>query len=242
VLFNDTFNTYSTPQVARAASELLAAAGFTTVLPGHRCCGRPMLSKGLLDEARVAARDTLDRLAPFAAQGVPIVGLEPSCLSALCDDYLYLLPQDPRVSQVAEQVLSLEEFIGREAAEGELELAGGLASVVLHGHCHQKALTGTGPARRALELIPGTDVGEVDSGCCGMAGSFGYETEHYDISLAMAEDRLLPAIRGSDAGAMWVAAGASCRQQIEHGTGRRALHPAEVLRDALIDRAGSAGG
>ena len=130
VLFNDTFNTYSTPRVARAASDLLTSAGFEVVLPGHRCCGRPMLSKGLVDEARHAARDTLERLAPFAAAGVPIVGLEPSCLSALRDDYLYLLPGDRRVDLVAEHALTFEEFVAerRTAGDLDLEFAAGLAT------------------------------------------------------------------------------------------------------------------
>jgi len=237
VMFNDTFNTYSTPRVARAASELLIAAGFEVVLPGHRCCGRPMLSRGLIDEARCAARETLERLAPFAAEGVPIVALEPSCLSALRDDYSYLLPGDPRVDLVAEQALTLEEFIAERLSAGDLALEFTPASrrVMLHAHCHEKSLIGAGPARRALEMVPGHEVVEIDSGCCGMAGSFGYESEHYDISLAMAEDRLLPAIRQAGDDTLLVAAGVSCRQQIEHGTGRLALHPAEVLRDALIE-------
>jgi Fe-S oxidoreductase len=235
VLFNDTFNTYNYPQVAIAATEVLEAAGFEVVLPGHKCCGRPMISKGLVDKARQAARDTVDHLAPFAEQGVPIVGLEPSCLLSVRDEYLYLLPDDPRVKTVAQQCYTFEEFVDRLVNEGrlELEFTGEARHVLLHGHCHQKSLVGTNPSQRMLMLPPGYTVTEVDSGCCGMAGAFGYEVEHYNISIAMAERRLLPAVRKQSEHTLIAAAGVSCRQQIKHGTGRQALHPAEILRAAM---------
>jgi Fe-S oxidoreductase/FAD/FMN-containing dehydrogenase len=234
VLFNDTYNTYSTPEVAQAATELLVAAGLEVGLPGHGCCGRPMLSKGLIEQARRAASETVERLAPLAAEGLPIIGLEPSCVSALQDDYPYLLPDDERVASIAAAVESFEEWIVRAAEAGEIgtRRARTIPRAVFHGHCHQKALDGTESLRRALELVA-DEVVEIASGCCGMAGSFGYESEHYDISLAMAEDRLLPAVRDSE-GAALVTSGVSCRQQIEHGTGRRALHPAQLLHEALI--------
>ncbi len=234
-LFHDTFATYHQPEIAIAATRLLAAAGYRVRLPGHRCCGRPMISQGLFARARAAAADTVARLAPFAERGVPIVGLEPSCLSALRDDYADLLPGDPGVERVAAAALGFEEFVASRADAGRLELAwnGGPRRVLLHGHCHQKALVGTAPARRALELPPGYEVEEVDSGCCGMAGAFGYEREHYEISMAMGERRLLPAVRAAAAETIVAAAGVSCRQQILDGAGRRALHPAEVLERAL---------
>ncbi len=237
VLFNDTFNTYNEPHVAIAATEVLEAAGFDVLLPGHRCCGRPMISKGLVDEARAAARETVERLAPFAGQGLPIVGLEPSCLLSLRDEYLYLLPDDPRARIVAEHAVTFEEFIDQLAEAGDLDLrfTDAARHVLLHGHCHQKSLVGTRPSKHVLSLPPKYTVAEVDSGCCGMAGSFGYEAEHYDISLKMAERRLLPAVRQADAETLIVAAGISCRHQIKHGTGRQAVHPAEVLRGALVE-------
>jgi FAD/FMN-containing dehydrogenase/Fe-S oxidoreductase len=237
VLFNDTFNTYNYPQVAIAATEVLEAAGFEVVLPGHKCCGRPMISKGLVEKARRAARDTVDRLAPFAEQGIPIVGLEPSCLLTMRDEYYDLLPDDPRVKVVAEQCYTFEEFIAKLADEGrlELEFANEARHILLHGHCHQKSLVGTNPSKRALTLPPGYAVDEVDSGCCGMAGAFGYEVEHYDISMAMAERRLLPAVREQSEDTIIAVAGASCRQQVKHGTGRQPLHPAEILRGAMAD-------
>ncbi len=236
VLFNDTFNTYNTPEVSIAATELLEAAGYEVVLPGHGCCGRPMMSKGLFDEARAAALDTVVRLALFAKQGIPIVGLEPSCLLSFRDEYHSLLPGDIRVEQVAAQSMMLEEFLAREAEAGTLNLTftDTARHLLLHGHCHQKALVGTGPSKQSLTLPPQYTLEEVDSSCCGMAGSFGYEKEHYDLSMQMAERRLLPAVRAAEADTVIVAAGFSCRHQIEHGAGRLPLHPAQVLREALV--------
>ena len=189
-LFNDTFHTYNYPNVAIAATEVLEAAGFEVALPGHRCCGRAMMSKGLVKQARQAAQETIERLTPLAEQGIPIVGLEPSCLLSMRDEYHYLLPNDKRVELVAEHCLTFEEFMANLADEDRLNLTfkDEPGQVLLHGHCHQKALVGTGPSKRTLAL-PGYSVREVDSSCCGMAGSFGYEAEHYDISLKMGERR-----------------------------------------------------
>jgi Fe-S oxidoreductase len=235
VLFNDTFNTYNYPHISVAATEVLEAAGFEVVLPGHKCCGRPMISKGLVNKARRAARDTIERLLPFAEKGIPIVGLEPSCILSVRDEYFSLLPGDWRVKKVAEHCYTFEEFIAKLADEGNLNLQfeDEARKLLLHGHCHQKALVGTGPSQQTLTLPEGYSVSEVDSGCCGMAGAFGYENEHYDISMAMAERRLLPAVREQSDDTIIAAAGASCRQQIKHGTGKRAYHPAEILRAAL---------
>lgn len=234
VLFNDTFNTFNYPHVSIAATEVLEAAGFEVILPGHWCCGRPMISKGLVKQARAAAQDCIEKLSPFAEQGIPIVGLEPSCLLTLRDELLTLLPDDPRGAVIAKHSFLFEEFIANQADAGELNLKFRDAAdkVLLHGHCQQKALVGTGPSKKMLDL-PGCDVEEVDSGCCGMAGSFGYEAEHYDISIAMGERALLPAVRAADDQTTIVAAGVSCRQQIAHVTGKKALHPAELLRQAL---------
>ena len=239
VLFNDTFTTYHEPEIAISATEVLEAAGFSVVLPGHWCCGRPMISKGLVEQARRAARRTVDSLASYAEQGVPIIGLEPSCLLSIRDEYLYLLPGYEPAHRVAEQSLLFEEFIARLAEQGELslDLIRAEQSVLLHGHCHQKALAGTASAKRVLSLPQGYRVQEIDSGCCGMAGSFGYEKEHYDISIRMAEHRLLPAIRAEADDTIVVAAGTSCRHQIRDGTGCEPLHPAQVLRNALATAA-----
>jgi FAD/FMN-containing dehydrogenase/Fe-S oxidoreductase len=234
-LFHDAFTNYNAPAAGIAAVELLEAAGYEVLWPGHETDGRPFISKGMIKEARAAARSTLTHLAPLAERGIPIVGLEPSSLLTLRDDYLYLLPDDPRVPLVAAHAFTFEEFIADLADAGQLRLtfSDKPRHILLHGHCHQKALVGTKPAIRALSLPPNTTITEVDSGCCGMAGSFGYEAEHYDISMQMAERRLLPAVREAGDDTLIVAAGISCRQQIKHGAARQALHPAEVLRAAL---------
>ncbi len=236
VLFNDSFNTWNEPHIAIAATEVLEALGYEVLLPGHRCCGRPMMSEGLVEDARRAALDVVSRLAAHVDAGIPVVGLEPSCLLMLRDEYRYLLPNDERVERVAQKAMLFEEFIAQMADSGELALEFEQAArkLLLHGHCHQRALVGTGPSLRTLGLPENYDVEEVDSGCCGMAGSFGYEREHYELSLKMAERRLLPAVREADSNTLIVAAGTSCRHQILHGSGRQALHPVEVLRNALV--------
>jgi Fe-S oxidoreductase len=238
VLFNDTWNTYNTPEISISATEVFEAVGFEVILPGHKCCGRPYISKGLVEQARKAARETVDRLYPFAEQGLPIVGLEPSCLLSMRDEYHHLLPGDPKVKVVSAHCYTFEEFISKLAAEDQLHLPFTCQQrhLLLHGHCQQKALVGTDPSKKALTLPEGYRVSEVDSGCCGMAGAFGYEAEHFDISMKMGERRLLPAVREADEETILVAAGTSCRHQIADGTGKRALHPAEVLRQALEDK------
>jgi FAD/FMN-containing dehydrogenase/Fe-S oxidoreductase len=235
VLFNDTFNTYNYPHVSIAVTELLEAAGYEVILPGHWCCGRPMISKGLVDKARAAARDCVERLAPFAEQAIPIVGIEPSCLLTLRDELLMLLPDEPRTKTIAENAYLFEEFIAKLAEEGSwpFDVPTEAGRILLHGHCQQKSLVGTGPSKKALGLA-GCEVEEVDSGCCGMAGSFGYEAEHYEISQAMGERRLLPAVREAPDDTIIAAPGVSCRQQIRQATGRTARHPAEILHERLM--------
>jgi Fe-S oxidoreductase len=235
VLFNDTWNTYNSPEVAISATEVFEAAGFKVVLPGHKCCGRPMISKGLVEQARKAAKETVDRLYPFAEQGLPIVGLEPSCLLSMRDEYHHLLPGDPRVAVVSDHCYTFEEFISKLAAEDRLQLPFTCQQrhLLLHGHCQQKALVGTVPTKQALSLPESYQVDEVDSSCCGMAGAFGYEAEHYDISMKMGERRLFPSVRQAGDDTIIVASGTSCRHQIEDGTGVQALHPAQVLRQAI---------
>jgi len=234
VLFNDCYMTYNYPDIGKAAVKVLEAAGFEVILPEKRCCGRPMISKGLLKEAKAHAAANVELLAKYAAQGVPVVGCEPSCILTFRDEYPDLL-DDPRAQDLARHSFMIEEFLLRLHQEGSLELSfrNGAKSFLLHGHCHQKAHVGSGPTLQALRLLPGATVEEVDSGCCGMAGSFGYEKEHYELSLAIGERRLFPAVRSTGEDCTIVAAGVSCRQQIAHGTGRRAKHLVEVLADAL---------
>ncbi|MBI4269859.1 MAG: FAD-binding protein [Candidatus Rokubacteria bacterium] len=232
VLFHDTFTTYNAPEIGRAAVAVLEAAGFRAVLVDRKCCGRPMISKGLLAEARDHAAWNVARLHPYAARGVAIVGLEPSCLLTLRDEWVDLLRTD-EARVVARQSFLLEEFLLRERARGlELGFVARGRKALLHGHCHQKAMVGTGPTVAALRWA-GFEVEEVDSGCCGMAGAFGFEREHYDVSVALGNRRLAPAVRAAAAETEVVAPGVSCRQQIQHLTGRQARHPAEVLWTAI---------
>ena len=236
VLFADTFNNYNHPETARAAATFLHRAGFHVTVPDARaCCGRPLLSKGLLDDARQLLLDAVKRLYPYAEKGLPIIGLEPSCILTFTDELLSLLPGDVRGQKIAEAAVTFEAFVAEQAASGaldHLQWKDAPRRVLLHGHCHQKALVGTGPAERVLRHA-GYTVETVDSGCCGMAGAFGYEAEHYDVSLQMAERRLAPAVRAAPDDTVIAAAGTSCRAQIADTTGRHALHPAEVLLEAL---------
>ena len=234
VLFNDTYMTYNYPDLGKAAVKVLEAAGFEVVLAEKKCCGRPFISKGLIERAKENAAYNVDRLFRYAEQGIPIVGLEPSCILTFRDEYLDLV-DDPRAETLAKGVFLIEEFLLGLHQQGKLDLPlrSGIQSVLLHGHCHQKALVGSSPSLQVLRLLPGARVEEVDSGCCGMAGSFGYEKEHYEMSLAIGNRRLFPAVQAAAPACQIVAAGVSCRQQIAHGTGRRARHLVEVLADAL---------
>jgi Fe-S oxidoreductase len=233
VLFHDTFNNFNTPNVAISATRLLEHLGYRVHLANKRCCGRPMISKGMLGEAKNNGAWNVDQLAPYAEKGVPIVGLEPSCLLTLRDEYPELL-RTAAAKRVAENSFLLEEFLLQEQRAGKIgfDLKSSGRKVLLHGHCHQKALVGTAPTVAVLKSA-GFEVSEVDSGCCGMAGSFGFEKEHYDLSLAIGNRRLAPAVKAAGAEVEIVAPGISCRQQIEHLTGKKAKHPAEVLWEAI---------
>ena len=237
VFLADSFTTYTEPAIGRAAIELLEAAGWRVRLESAGCCGRSSISKGLLDRARGMAEAMVERLAPEAERGVPIVGCEPSCLLTLREEHLALLPGDPRAQAVARQARLVEELLVEAIDDGALKLDPSSPvsgrPIVFHGHCHQKALAGTAATVALLERIPGAQVTELDAGCCGMAGSFGFEAEHYDLSMQIGESRLFPALRAADAGALVAATGVSCRQQISHGAGRRAWHPVELARAAL---------
>ncbi len=198
------------------------------------CCGRPLISKGFLRKARENARHNVEVLAPYAEKGWPIIGLEPSCILTLRDDYLDLV-DDPRAGIVADHACMLEEFLVGLAHEDRLDLdfTRTSRSILVHGHCQQKALVGIGPTLEVLNMPPDFEAAEIDSGCCGLAGSFGYEKEHYDISMKIGEERLFTAIQAADPEAEIVAVGTSCRHQIAHGTGRKARHWVEVLVEAL---------
>jgi Fe-S oxidoreductase len=230
VLFDDCFLSHNYPQVGKAATELLERAGFQVVLARQECCGRPMISKGLLEDACRVARRNVRALAPLVKEGALIVGCEPSCLLTLRDEYLDLL-HGPEVEQVAQHSYLFEEFLG--AVPHDLKFAERKKKVLVHGHCHQKAHIGTGSTLRALRLVPGYEVTEINSGCCGMAGSFGFEKEHYDISRTISGQRLVPAVNAAPPDAEIVITGVSCRQQIGHFTSRTPRHAVELLREAV---------
>lgn len=232
VLFNDTFVEYNEPAIGRAATRILERAGYEVVLAeGKVCCGRPLISKGFLERARALAQRNIEVLAPWAEQGVPIIGLEPSCASALSDDYLDLV-DDPQGRRVAEQVVLLEDFLVG-AAPLDLEFNQTARHILVHGHCHQKALTGTAATLAVLNMPPGFRAEEIPSGCCGMAGSFGYEKEHFDISRAVGQERLFAVLEGVAEDVEIAAVGTSCRHQIADFTGRQARHWAEIFVEAL---------
>jgi len=241
VLLVDTFNRYFEPENARAARAVLQAAGYRvrSVRAGKGarplCCGRSFLAAGMVDEARGEARRMLAALRPHVERGTPVIGLEPSCLLTLRDEFQSLLPGE-EARALAARALLFEEFIAREQQAGRLRLRlQPLAArrALLHGHCHQKAFATMDALRQTLALIPDLQVEVIDSGCCGMAGAFGYEADHYDLSVKMAELDLLPALRTAAADTLLVANGTSCRHQIDDLGARQARHVACLLRDAL---------
>lgn len=235
VFFHDTFMEHNHPEVGRAAWKVLERAGFEPILLDKKeCCGRPAVSKGLLGEAARLAEHNIALLAPYARKGVPIVGCEPSCMTMLVDEYPDLVPNED-AKTVAQLSMPLDIFLEREIEAGNVELTfdNVARKVLFHGHCHQKAVFGVESTLALLRRIPNCIVEQVDSGCCGMAGSFGYEAEHYDLSIQLAEMSLAPAVRAAAEDTMICTPGTSCRDQIEHTTGRRALHPIEVLAGAL---------
>ncbi|MBI4465761.1 MAG: FAD-binding protein [Acidobacteria bacterium] len=235
-LFVDTFTEYHYPEVGQAAVQVLEAFGYQVVLLETRCCGRPLISKGLLDRALENARANLALLGDAVERGLPVIGLEPSCLLTFRDEYPDLLP-GPEAQRLAQHSFLLEEFLDPQKQHPSRPIFPSEPILprraIFHGHCHLKALVGSEPSLRLLRSIPGLAVEEVDSGCCGMAGSFGFEKEHYDISLAIAERRLAPAVRSLPPDALVIASGTSCRQQILHTTGREPLHPTQLLHMAL---------
>jgi FAD/FMN-containing dehydrogenase/Fe-S oxidoreductase len=239
VLFHDTYMDYNYPEIGQAATQFLEAAGFEVILAVKRCCGRPLLSSGYIERVKENAVSNVANLYRYVQQGYPIVGFEPSCVSMLRDDYCDLIG-DPRAKIVAEHVSTFEDFVSELAQKGELdvEFTDVAQKVLLHGHCHQKALWGVGGALNALALPQGYDASLIAAGCCGMAGSFGYEAEHYDVSIKVGESRLLNVVREAEEGTEVVASGLSCRQQILHATGKRAKHPAEVLWEAVKENHG----
>jgi FAD/FMN-containing dehydrogenase/Fe-S oxidoreductase len=237
VLFADTFTDHEAPEIGIAAMDVLDAAGIGARLVPHLCCGRPLISQGLLPEARKLAALNVFALYDAAERGDAIVFVEPSCLSAVREDAPALLRGElqKRARVIAGACVLFEEFLEREwsAGRAELRLRPGPATIQLHPHCHQRSMGLAAPARALLSRIPAVTVVDLDAGCCGMAGSFGYTKDHYDVSRAIAERRLLPAARALGSGDTLVAAGTSCRHQVADLAGVQAVHPAVLLRSLL---------
>jgi Fe-S oxidoreductase len=236
ILFADTFTNHYDPEIGTSALEVLAAAGVRGGLAAHACCGRPQISKGLLADARALAEHNVASLYPHADAGRPLLFCEPSCLSAIREDAPALVRGETRrrAETVARASVLFEEFLDPLGAR--LPLRAGPSRILLHGHCHQKSMGLLAPARRLLERVPRATVVDLDAGCCGMAGSFGYTRDHYDVSRAIGERRLFPAVRGAGPDDAVVAAGTSCRHQVKDFTGVEPVHPAVLLR-SLLERA-----
>jgi len=245
MLFVDTFAQHFEPEIAAAAAEVLTRAGYEVryAKPAANdpengralCCGRTYLATGMVDKARAEAVRVLEALRPALEANIPIIGLEPSCLLALRDEF-YSLGLGADANQLGKLAFLLEEFLMREANKGRPIALKPVAAekVLVHGHCHQKAFGTMKAMRKVLGMIPGLEFEVIESSCCGMAGSFGLEEEHYDISVKMAELSLLPAVRAADPATPIVANGFSCRHQIFDGSGRKPMHLALLLRDALV--------
>jgi Fe-S oxidoreductase len=231
ILWPDTFNDHFTPEIAASALEVLEAAGHAVDVPdGFLCCGRPLYDFGMLDLAKGRLLRILDRLRPEIREGIPIVGLEPSCISVFRDELPNLLVNDPDALRLSRQAFTLDEFLMREGSgyvPPRLQ-----AEALVHGHCHQKAVMDAGAQGRLLTAI-GLDWKAPESGCCGMAGSFGFEKGKYGISSAIAERHLMPAVRSAGKDTLVLADGFSCREQILSADGAEPLHVSQVLHMAL---------
>lgn len=235
VLYSDTFNEFYQPEIGQSAVKILNALGYEVIVPPWKCCGRVAFSKGLLSKAQKMATDVITMLASFAKKNLPIIGLEPSCLLMIKDDYQGLIPHNDSLKKVIAASTTFDEFLNQHLDRFPLLSFVKHTSPVkvnLHGHCHQKALIGMEPTLNVLRTVPGFDVTEIPSGCCGLAGSFGYEKEHYEISMKIGELKLFPAVRAAATDSLIVADGFSCRSQITHGTNRHAYHLAEALAKA----------
>jgi Fe-S oxidoreductase len=232
VLFADTFNNFFHPESARAAVSVLESTGHRVVVPERRlCCGRPLYDYGMLDLARSFLDRLVAGLCSYARDGTAIVFVEPSCLAVFRDELPNMLPHDEDAKRLSKLAMSLSEFLEQEGERWDAPRLERRA--IVHGHCHQKAVVGMSAEEKLYERI-GLRFELLDSGCCGMAGSFGFERDHYDISVAVGEHKLLPAVRSAPEEALVIADGFSCKTQIEELTDRKALHTAQVIELAIL--------
>lgn len=238
VLFPDTFNNYLHPETAKAAVDVLEAAGYRVIVPREAlCCGRPLFDYGMLDTAKVFMNRLVEGLAPYVREGIKVVGVEPSCIAAFRDELPNLMPHDEDAKRLSKNTLTLAEFLVNEAENYEPPKLDRKA--IVHGHCHQKATVGLGAEQELYEKM-GLDAEVLDSGCCGLAGSWGFEEDKYDLSMKIGERRLLPAARDAAADTLIISDGFSCKTQVAQGTERRPLHTAQVIKMALERGAGGA--
>jgi Fe-S oxidoreductase len=238
-LYADEFTNYNESHIGIKAIMLLNKLGYEVVIPKHLESGRTYLSKGLLRKAKEIATFNVQQLSGIVSEESPLIGIEPSAILAFRDEYPELVekPLQEKARNLAENALMLEEFIVREMEKGNIrseQFCSDQKTIRLHGHCQQKAVASTQPTRKMLELPANYTVQEIKSGCCGMAGSFGYEKEHYQLSMQIGELDLFPAVRKATPEEIIAAPGTSCRHHIEDGTGRRVMHPVEVLWEALV--------
>jgi Fe-S oxidoreductase len=238
-LFCDEFTDYNDVTVGQKLIQLLERLGYEVEIPAHLESGRTYLSKGLLKEAQQIAIKNVAMLAPIISEDVPIIGIEPSAILTLRDEYLELVPESQRADamKIARHTFLFDEWFAREIDRGNIRKESFTQEkrlIKLHGHCHQKALSSLTPTKKSLSLPAAYEVHLIPSGCCGMAGSFGYEEEHYEVSMQIGELVLFPTVRKQAAEVIIAAPGTSCRHQIKDGTGRIAQHPAEILFDALV--------
>jgi Fe-S oxidoreductase len=241
LLFPDTFNNYLHPEVLKATTEVLEAAGRRVIVPQQPlCCGRPLYDYGMLDLAKAFWHRMLSGLRPYIREGVPVVGAEPSCVAAFRDELPNMLPHDQDAKRLNMQTVTLAEFLERHASDWEVPKLDRRS--IVHGHCHQEATMGMSAEQSLYERM-GLDFQVLDSGCCGMAGSFGFEASHYDVSVKIGEHRLLPKVREAASDTLVIADGFSCKTQVEELSQRRPLHTAQVMKMAIEHgRGGVAGG
>jgi len=237
-LFVDEFTNYNDVEVGMDAVKLLVALGYQVVVPDHDLSGRTFLSKGLVRTAKKIANNNVRKLADVISFDAPLVGIEPSAILGFRDEFPDLVDSDLKAKSkiLANNCLLFEEFFVREVDKGNItknQFVKTLNRTKLHGHCHQKAVASTAPTKRMLSFPENFSVEEIPSGCCGMAGSFGYEKEHYDLSMKIGEMVLFPAVRNADSQEIISAPGTSCRHQIKDGTGKKALHPIQIMYNAL---------
>jgi Fe-S oxidoreductase len=238
VLFLDTFNNFLHPETMKAAVEAIEDAGFRVLVPEPElCCGRPLYDYGMLDTAKLFWRRMLDALGPQIREGVPVVGIEPSCVAAFRDELPGLMPKDEDAKRLSLQTLTLAELLQEHAPDWQAPRLE--ARALVHGHCHQEAVMGMEAEKELYERL-GLDFEVLDSGCCGLAGSFGFEKDHDEISREIGEQRLMPMVREAPEEAILIADGFSCKTQIEQLTDRRAMHTAQVIKLAMEQRAGAA--